>query len=62
MSANNQIDIYIGEESNDHFDIETMASLYNCKVISNDGIYATLEGENEDLDQFSEFWLGHSDI
>lgn len=53
------IDIYIGAENNDHFDIHDLAALYNVKVISIDQEYATIEGDESDLDQFSEFWSGH---
>ena len=52
----NTIDIYVGEESNDHFDLDSLAALYNCKVVSDNGEYAEIEGDPNDLDQFAEFW------
>lgn len=50
------LDIYIDDDDNYRFDMKDLAALYNCKVISEDSSYITLEGEDEDLEQFAEFW------
>lgn len=50
------LDIYVDDNDNYRFEMEDLAALYNCKVVYEDSSYVTLEGEDEDLEQFAEFW------
>ena len=52
----NTLDIYLEDCPEQAPAIEELASFYNCSVIANDGVYVTLEGADEDLDNIAEFW------